>query len=266
MPLSRKTRIALAVLCALPLLAGADEGLKLRPQSGLLLIPPDNGDVVPLFVEADRIQGTQDREIEAFGSARLRKRGQAFFADWMRHDTPTEVLNAKGNVRIEQEREILEGDTLRYEMATDRGYMDRPRYLLMSTPETGPISRSSLRTVETEGRGTAERLLFEGPGQYRVQSASYTTCEPGNDAWFLRASQLDIDRNRDVGVARNASIVFFDVPIFYSPYLSFSLHQERKSGFLTPSYRTSNTQASSSRYRFTGTLHRRWTPHSTRAT
>jgi LPS-assembly protein len=241
MPFSRKSRIALAVLCALPLLAGADEGLKLKPQSGLLLIPPDNSDVVPLFMEADRIQGTQDKEMEAFGNARLRKRGQAFHADWMRHDTPTDVLDAKGNVRIEQEREILLGDTLRYEMGTDRGYMDRPRYQLMSIPETGPIAVGSTRLVETDGRGTAERLLFEGPGQYRVQSASYTTCEPGNDAWFLRARQLDIDRNRDVGVARDASIVFFDVPIFYSPYLSFSLHQERKSGFLTPSYRTSNT-------------------------
>ena len=44
-----------------------------------------------------------------------------------------------------------------------------------------------------------------------------------------------------MGVARNASIVFFDQSIFYTPYLSFSLHQQRKSGFLTPSYRTSNT-------------------------
>lgn len=229
------------MLCALPLLAGADEGLKLKPQSGLLLIPPANDDVVPLFIEADRIQGTQDKEVEAFGSARLRKRGQAFYADWMRHDTPTEVLNAKGSVRIEQGREILQGDTLRYEMATDRGHMDRPRYLLMSVPETGPVNSSNARTVQTEGRGSAERLLFEGPGQYRVENASYTTCEPGNDAWYLRANQLDIDRGRDVGTARNASIVFFDVPIFYSPYLTFSLHEQRKSGFLTPSYRTSNT-------------------------
>jgi LPS-assembly protein len=241
MPFSRKTRIALAVLCALPLLASADEGLKLKAQPGLLLRPPDNSDVVPLFMEADRIQGTQDKEIEAFGSARLRMRGQAFHADWMRHDTSTEVLTAKGNVRIEQNREILEGTALRYEMATDRGHMDQPRYTLMSTAESGPVDSNNFRFGQTDGRGTAERLLFEGPGQYRVQTASYTTCEPGNDAWYLRANQLDIDRSRDVGTARDASIVFFDVPIFYSPYLTFSLHEQRKSGFLTPSYRTSNT-------------------------
>jgi len=247
MPFSRKSRIALAVLCALPLLAAADEGLKVKPQPGAPQTPLENADAVPLFIEADRIQGTQDREIEASGNAQLRKGSQSFQADWMHHDTGAEVLTAKGHVRLEQEREILEGEALRYEMATDRGWMEQPRYMLMSVPATSaPVTApagavTGARFAQTEGRGTAERLLFDGPGKYRIESASYTTCEPGNDAWFLRAKQLDIDRNRDVGVAHDASIVFFDQPIFYSPYLSFSLHQERKSGILTPSYRTSNT-------------------------
>src|SRR5690606_7025833 len=104
--------------------AGAEQGLKLKSQPSLLLIPADNGDEVPLFIEADRLQGIQDKEIEAYGSARLRKRGQAFFADWMRHDTPSDVLTAKGNVRIEQDREIIEGESLRYEINTDRGHME----------------------------------------------------------------------------------------------------------------------------------------------
>jgi len=238
---SRKTDIALAVLCALPLVAGAQQGLQPKPQSGVRLKPAPKTEDVPVFVEADRVQGTQDQNIEASGNARLRKGDQAFFADWMRHDTPTDVLTAKGNVRLEQGNEIIEGESLRYELATDRGNMERPSYLLMSVPAAGPISAANARFAQSDGRGTAERLLFEGPGKYRIESASYTTCEPGNDAWFLRARQLDIDRSRDVGVARDASIVFFDQSIFYTPYLSFSLHQQRKSGFLTPSYRTSNT-------------------------
>ena len=92
MPFSRKNRIALAVLCALPLLAGADDGLSLKPQSRLLPIP-DTSEEVPLFVDAERIQGTQDKELEAFGNVRLRKRGQAFAADWMRHDVLNNVLD-----------------------------------------------------------------------------------------------------------------------------------------------------------------------------
>lgn len=223
------------MLCAIPLLAAAEQGLKPGTQPALQLKPSASPDDAPVFMEADRLQGTQDREIEAYGNARLRKGDQAFFADWMRHDTPSDVLTAKGNVRLEQGREIIEGETLRYELATDRGHMDQPRYRLTSGPA------GTARFAQTDGRGDAERLLFEGPGKYRVETARYTTCEPGNDAWFLRAQQLDIDRSRDVGVARNASIEFFGQPIFWSPYLSFSLHQERKTGFLTPSYRTSNT-------------------------
>ncbi|HEY9446536.1 MAG TPA: LPS assembly protein LptD, partial [Burkholderiales bacterium] len=92
-----------------------------------------------------------------------------------------------------------------------------------------------------DARGRAERILFQGPGQYHVERGEYTTCGPGNDDWFIRARELDIDRNRDVGTARGASIVFLDRTIFYSPYLSFSLHQGRKSGFLPPHYGSSNT-------------------------
>ncbi len=241
MPLSRKTRIAIAVLCALPLLAEAEQGLNLKRQLFLLPLPPDIAEPVPMFIDADRIQGTQDRETEASGNARLRMRGHAFHADRLRHYKTTNLLTAEGNVRIEQGSDTIDGDTLYYELATDRGHMNKPRYMLMSTPPSGPPGSAVARFGQADARGTAERMLFEGKGQYRVEDASYTTCKPGNDSWFLRARQIDIDRSRDVGVAHDASIVFFDRTIFYTPYLSFSLHQQRKSGVLTPSYRTSNT-------------------------
>ena len=97
------------------------------------------------------------------------------------------------------------------------------------------------RFAPTDSRGNAERLLFQGPQKYRAEQVNYTTCGPGNDDWYIRARELDIDTGRDVGVARGASIVFMDHTILYTPYLSFSLHQQRKSGILAPHYGTSNT-------------------------
>lgn len=236
----RKMRVTLAVLCALPLAAAAQEGLKLRPQPSLILIPPSNTDEVPLFIEADTLRGHNEKETEAEGDVKLRKRGKAIFADWLRYDKPQDEITAVGNVRIDQRGDVTEGDRLHFNLETERGFMDKSRYMLTPAIPVAPPVAGLPPFAETDARGSAERLLFEGPRLYRAQQAQYTTCAPGNDDWFIRARDLLIDKDRDVGVARDASIVFKGMPIFYSPYLSFSLHQERKSGFLTPSYGSSS--------------------------
>lgn len=230
-------RISLAVLCALPMAAGAQQGLKLKTQPTLTLVPPAVEEEVPLFLEADRLQGHNDRETEATGNARLRKRGEALSADRLRYDKPLDAVTAEGSVRLERGADVIEGTRLQYNLASERGEMENPDYTLHKTRE---IQGQVQLFQESDARGKAERLFFEGPGQYRARRAQFTTCGPGNDDWYLRAGDLQIDKGRDVGVARNASIVFMDVPIFYSPYLSFSLHQERKSGFITPHYGSTN--------------------------
>jgi LPS-assembly protein len=51
---------------------------------------------------------------------------------------------------------------------------------------------------------------------------------------------LELDRLRDVGVARNATVYFQGVPILYTPWIDFPLSSRRKTGFLTPLVGTTN--------------------------
>jgi LPS-assembly protein len=228
-------RITIAVSCALPVAAAAQEGLQLKPQRAIGLTPPSDPKALPVFLEADQVRGHGEKEIEAEGNAKLRRGGQSFFADWMRYEQAAEQIRAAGNVRLEQGGDIVEGERLDYNLATDRGAMDKPRYTLTADPQPAagkPPAKG--RFTDADARGRAERLLFEGPKRYRAEQAEYTTCEPGKDDWFIRSAKLDIDKERAVGTARDATIVFMDRTIFYSPYLTFPLHQQRKSGFLTP--------------------------------
>jgi LPS-assembly protein len=239
------TRISLAVLCALSLPAVAQQGLQLKTQPTLILTPPADQEELPLFLDADRVQGHNDRETEAEGNVRLRRRGQAVHAERLRYDKPTEEVTAEGGVRMERGLDVVEGSSLKYNLGADTGSMENPSFSLHKPPAAGgpPIPGASGQRQlfqTTDARGTAERILFEGPDRYRAQNAQYTACAPGNDDWYMRTGDLEIDKSRDLGVARDASIVFMGAPIFYSPYLSFSLHQERKSGFITPHYGSTN--------------------------
>ncbi|MGZ8266033.1 MAG: LPS-assembly protein LptD [Burkholderiales bacterium] len=252
---NRITRITFAVACAVPLTANAQEGIALKPQRSLITLQPSHGDPPPAFIEADKLEGHSEKEAEASGNVRLRRSGQAVSADRLRYDSSLQSLEASGNVRIEQGGDVVEGEHLRYNLGTHHGFMEKPTYRITPVPresaaagpppselaQFGTMPWDPPRSPALPGRGGAERLLFQGPDLYRIEQASYTTCGPGNDDWFLRARELDIDLNRDIGVARGASIVFLDHTIFYTPYISFGLHNQRKSGILTPHYGSATT-------------------------
>ena len=264
-------RITYAVLCAAPIAAlAADEGpalqaqrqsedgIILKPQRSLMSLPVTREEPTPVFIEADRLEGVGDKEARAEGNVQLRRAGSAVFADRVQYDAVSQEVDATGNVRLEHQRDVLEGERMKLNLGTERGFIDKPTFSFTPQPRDpiGPLApgspaltralpsefdRRSKPQDALEARGNAARVVFDGPDRYRAEQASYTTCGPGNDDWFLKARELDIDRNRDIGVARGASIVFLDTPIFYTPYISFSLHQQRKSGVLTPHYGTAST-------------------------
>jgi LPS-assembly protein len=179
----------------------------------------------PISIEADELSGNPDKDIEARGNVEVRKLDQAIWADQLNYSSPDEEVKAKGRVRIESHGNVIVGDELQLNLETERGFIESPHYDLR----------------DPGGRGDAGRFLFEGPNQYRVRDGRYTTCPIGQDDWFLRATDLKVDRDRQIGVARNASVEFLGVPILYTPYIDFSLTNERKSGFLTPSVGTTES-------------------------
>jgi len=181
---------------------------------------------LPAHISADRIEGTTDKEVLASGRAEIR-RGEVFIgADTLRYNSENEEIQASGNVRIEREGARISGPALRYRMVDGTGEFEKPSYSLSRT-RTGA-------TAAVTGHGTAELMEFQSEERFHFKDATFTTCKPGVEGWYLKVGQLDLDMTRDTGVARNASLYFLDSPLLYVPWLSFSLNNERKSGFLPP--------------------------------
>lgn len=205
----------LALLLILPL-TGLSNGLS--TESGSEQKPAIKPQKKPVFIEADRITGYYKKEIEAIGDAEIQHGDNILTAGRMKYYQLTEDTEAEGNVSLDRPKDILKGTNLQINLKTEEGHMSEPRYYIK----------------DGKGRGAGSALLFEGKNNYRLQEASYTTCPEGNDDWYVRAKELEIDHKNEVGTARHASIVFKNTPILYSPWIDFSYSGKRKSGILTP--------------------------------
>jgi len=241
-----RIRIASAGLVLIALLRGIDSQaqamgeevseaapprLKLSP----VLEPPSARSAKPssavsdrdaIFLRADRLEGEGQSWIEAEGRVELRTRRQTVLADWLRYDAATDEIWGKGNVTLRRGIDWVVGPEVKFKRDAETGFFDKPEFHI----------------GENASRGDASHVVFDGPDRDQLTDVRYTTCVAGNEDWYLHALDVDLDKSRQVGVAHDTTVYFKGVPILYSPYLTFPLSNERKSGFLTPVFASNNQQ------------------------
>lgn len=177
----------------------------------------------PTTIDAQRLEIYLDREMRAFGDAEIHSDGQIITGDRIDFNAISRELHATGNVRLQQGDTVADGSELRLKLEDREGEM------------TAPIFHLGVNSSQ-KSRGSASTILFEGPTRERLKSARYTTCEDGRDDWFLRAGELEINHHTETATATNASIEFKGVPILYTPWIDFPFNNQRKTGFLTPTF------------------------------
>ncbi|MGL5007508.1 MAG: LPS assembly protein LptD [Plesiomonas sp.] len=102
------------------------------------------------------------------------------------------------------------------------------------------VDQASYQFVDKQGRGTAKVLKLRENRYNIMKSAEFTTCLPEDDSWSIAASTMIQDRQEEVAKLWNARFQVAGIPIFYTPYLQIPLSNKRRSGFLVPSFKTSN--------------------------
>ena len=193
---------------------------------------------VPVYVTADRIDGTSGVQSIAKGNADLIKADSRLRGDEIIYREQDDEVESSGNVILTRETDEISGPHLKLKLGDSVGYFDAPVFKIEPRPSK-KARRPSLGPATT-GYGTAERLDFEGEDHYHLSKATYSSCSPesGDQAWFAKVADLNLDYDTSIGEARDATIYFKGTPILYSPWLNFSLNRQRKSGFLSPTWGT----------------------------
>ena len=214
----RLNSLVILSLCHFAHCSHAGEGLPELRADIVPIVSAEADQNEPAIIEADRLTGKKDGQIEAIGNATLSHDGQSISADQLLYQQSTKDLDAQGSVVLKQDGNTLSGPHLLFNLGNSVGKMEQPQFYL----------------EENSARGSAEALSIQDRQHISLENATYTTCPAGNDDWMMKMGALELNRDTQIGVAHNASVEFKGVPFLYTPWMDFPLDDQRKSGFLAP--------------------------------
>lgn len=175
----------------------------------------------PTIIEGDE-QGGTDQNMLFIGNVALRRGDQFLGADSISFSPVSDTYLAEGNVRYQDSGLRVIADRAHGDQSANRHQIDNIRYQLVSH----------------RGHGNAESIIMtDDTGQ--LNHATYTTCDPEQAHWQLRARRIDADMESGWATARAATIRLGNVPVLYVPWIKFPTDDRRHTGLLYPSISTS---------------------------
>ena len=197
-------------------------GLKVSPA---LSRPAIADKEMPAFLEAKKMRGDGQSNVVLEGGATVRRQDAVIKANIINYNKRIGVMDAQGDARLIRDGNIVSGPSITYNTEDGTASIDQPNFWL-----------------DSGGAGVGSWADVYNRNQMSLTDVTYSGCPCPQPSWYIETEKLDLDFAENEGVARNGVLYFKDVPILASPYLTFPLKKERKSGFLLPTFGvTSNT-------------------------
>lgn len=178
----------------------------------------------PSDISAEKMTGRPDRDLQLDDKVEVLRGSTKITADHAKFHVVEDEVEASGHARMTRNGDVYNGDDLKLNMDSGKGFVTKPTY----------------RIERTKGQGHAARIIFEAEDRATVVEGTYSTCEGTNPDWYLKSSKLRLDTGRDLGVSASSVIYFKGVPILAAPEMSFPLSDARESGILPPTIGATN--------------------------
>gem|GEM_PF-4341153 len=200
--------------CTAPPLSGLSQQISTSTTSQL---PPDT---VVLSADSANSDPNDPEQILLNGEISIESQDARISAENARFDQRTKEAIVDGRVQFETDGLTVNGEDASLDLENNTFQLGSSGFIV----ENGV----------TVSRGEAQGISREEDGKLRLDSSSYTSCPAGDNGWLIKADNIKLDQKDGVGTARNITLRFKGIPIFYAPVFSFPISNKRKTGLLTP--------------------------------
>jgi len=182
-----------------------------------------SNDSESLDIEADKSEIISNEAYRFIGNVELKSDSHFLAADDIEVSTSDNSTLAQGNVRFQDNTYLITSDVLSVKKEDDE---------LIATASNANYQDFA---VGPGGANGYTEIISKTPTSVFLTNATYSLCPVNKNDWLIDADSIELNLDRNRGIADNATIVFYGFPIFYLPKYSWVL-EGRGSGFLTPGY------------------------------
>ncbi|MEJ2090018.1 MAG: LPS assembly protein LptD, partial [Gammaproteobacteria bacterium] len=175
-------------------------------------------DEFPVEAEARSLEYWDSGPVILQGDVVIKQGNRTLKAPAVNLNHETRMGSVTEQVQIEEPDAILRGAEAEMNLDTKATTITGAEFLLL----------------EGDFRGTARQLERDDDGNMLVSSGSFTRCEPGNNNWRISSRRFYVKDGSAFGTARDAVVRVKNVPVLYTPYITFPINDKRKSGWLFP--------------------------------
>ena len=168
-----------------------------------------------LVVKANIIDQIKNR-IVATGNVEVRYMNVVLFADRIELDTETREVFAEGSVFFQLPNEVIECESIHFNMDSSEGEF-----------------KKVLGMVQPSVFYEAEKVQRKSENTYILEKAKISSCVQPEPRWKFSFGKGTFKKD-DYIEMWHPVLSIKKVPIFYFPYIRYSLKEERATGILTP--------------------------------
>lgn len=225
------------LLLAMPLLTSADdlppaESIKLCPvpeDSPYSYSPPpvfEEGNREQTRLSAEQVKNIDNSNALFSGDVLIERHLLRLRADKVLHNNETQQLDLTGNVHADTENMSLNATSGWLDLESNAGELMEGKFTLQDSQLSGQSPKFSI----TNDKRT---ILIDG---------QFSSCPEQQLDWHLNTSWMELDHEEQTGTAKHTVFWIKDIPVLYLPWVQFPLGDERRSGFLMPSFGTSSSR------------------------
>ena len=182
------------------------------------LPPAGDRSTAQTLADANKVTWLDKTHAQLEDDVRMQRLDALLRTDFLTFDSETTDYTANGHVRYQDAGMLMSADKARGTTTPSVTWLDNVRYQML----------------DQRGNGVAAVVNQTDPDHSKMTQGTFSTCDPSERQWEMRANDLEIDKVKNEGYGHGVTLAYQGVPFFWLPYLSFPIDEGRHSGFLMP--------------------------------